>query len=247
LYVGNCIVGSNPILSANTFGMRFSISLALLFLCFFAQAQNKEIDFSTPDSLYREDQFYIGLSYTNMQNAPSGFDQIRISPNIVAGILRDFPINKARTWAIAPGLGYRVSIMNHNISLPENGNSTAYNVLNTAFEKNKHILHFIELPVEIRWRTSTPESHKFWRIYTGLKASYLVYDQYKFDASGVQIRQNQNSDLEKIHYGAYISAGWNTWNVYAYYGFNPIFKTASIDGEKLKMNAFNVGLMFYIL
>jgi Outer membrane protein beta-barrel domain len=227
--------------------MRFSISFVLFLVSVFAIAQNKEIDFSAPDSLYREDQFYLGLSYTNMQNAPSGFDQIKISPNVLAGFLRDFPINKNRTWAIAPGLGYRISVMNHNVGIPENGNSDSYVILNTEFDKNKHILHFVELPLEIRWRTSTPESHKFWRIYTGLKVSYLFFDQYKYQAFDVKIRQNLNADIEKLHYGAYISAGWNTWNVYAYYGFNPIFKTASINGEKVKMNVFNVGLMFYIL
>ena len=63
----------------------------------------------------------------------------------------------------------------------------------------------------------------------------MIVNVIAFD---VKIKQNQNSDIEKLHYGAYISAGWNTWNVYAYYGFNPIFKTASIDGEKVKMNFF---------
>lgn len=227
--------------------MRFSIALVLFLASVFAHAQNKEIDFSTPDSLYREDQFYLGLSYTNMQNSPAGFDQIKISPNIVAGLLRDFPINKNRTWAIAPGLGYRLSILNQNIGVPENGNSEDYMILNTAFEKNKLILHYLELPIELRWRTSTPESHKFWRIYTGIKLSYLIYDQYKLNAPDVKIRQTQNPDLQELHYGAYISAGWNTWNIYAYYGFNPIFKSAKIDGQDLKMNIFNVGLMFYIL
>jgi hypothetical protein len=252
LYVGNCIVGSNPILSA-IFKilvkryMKFSISFFVLFFCVIGLAQTKEIDFSSLDSLYREDQFYLGVSYSNMQKAPSGFDQIKISPNVLAGFVRDFPINKNRTWAIAPGLGYRISVMNNNIGIPENGNNNSYVVLNTEFDKNKLILHYLELPVEVRWRTSTADSHRFWRIYTGLKLSYLVFDQYKYDAGGIKVRQTQNPDLEKLQYGAYVSAGWNTWNVYAYYGITPIFKKAFIDGEKIKMNTFNIGLMFYVL
>jgi len=227
--------------------MRKIISIGLLFISAFFYGQEKEIDFDSPDSLYREDQFYIGASYSNLQNAPQGFDQVKISPNIVFGFLRDFPINKSRTWAIAPGLGYRLSIMNQNLGIPENGNSDSYAIISSEFDKNKLSLHYLELPIELRWRTSTPESHRFWRIYTGFKLSYLIHDQYKFDGSGVSVKQTGNSDVEKLQYGAYITSGWNTWNAYVYYGFNPIFKNASIDGEKIKMNTFNIGLMFYIL
>jgi hypothetical protein len=40
--------------------------------------------------------------------------------------------------------------------------------------------------------------------------------------------------------------GYNTVNVYAYYGLNSI-KTAEIDGEKINMKAFNIGIIFYVL
>jgi hypothetical protein len=40
--------------------------------------------------------------------------------------------------------------------------------------------------------------------------------------------------------------GYNTVNVYAYYGLNSIFKT-EIDGEKINMKAFNIGVIFYII
>ena len=111
--------------------MRHFYSILTLLLVGLLSAQNNEpeIDFDSPDSLYREDQFYIGLSYSNMQNAPSGFDQLKISPNVFFGFLRDMPINKSRTWAIGAGLGYRISVMNHNLGIPENGNSESYNLL----------------------------------------------------------------------------------------------------------------------
>ena len=34
--------------------------------------------------------------------------------------------------------------------------------------------HSIGFPIEFRWRTSTPYSHKFWRIYTGVKPTYTL-------------------------------------------------------------------------
>lgn len=210
-------------------------------------AQKEVIDFNAVDSLYREDQFYVSLSFSNLQNPLPGFNQIKVSPGVTFGFLRDFPINKKRTWALAGGLGYSYSGLNQNIGITEIDGKNEYSVINTEFNKNKLLLHYIDLPIEIRWRTSTPESHKFWRIYTGFKLSYLVYNQYKFEGLGVKIKQSGNDDLNKLQYGTYIAAGYNTWNAYVYYGLNPIFKSASIASQPIKINAFNIGLMFYIL
>ncbi len=109
-------------------------------------------------------------------------------------------------------------------------------------------MHFIDLPVEIRWRNSTPESHKFWRIYTGLKLSYLFNNQYKLVSSDATIKITNNKDLNKLHYGIYLALGYNTWNIYSYYGLNSLFKSsAKIDDQPIQMSTLNFGLMFYIL
>lgn len=210
-------------------------------------AQEKEIDVKAVDSLYREDQFYCSLSFSNLQDAFPGFNQNKISAALSFGFLRDFPINKERTWAIAAGLGYSYSGLNQNLGITEVNGDNQYEIIRSGFSKNKQILHYADLPIEVRWRTSTPQSHKFWRVYTGFKLSYLFFDQYKFQEGDLKIKLNNNPDLNKIQYGTYIAAGWNTWNAYVYYGLNPIFKSAKIDGQPLKMHAFNFGLMFYIL
>ena len=56
------------------------------------------------DPFYREDQFYVGVSHSILQDKPQGFSQRSLSPNIVFGFLRDIPVNLDRNWAVAPGL-----------------------------------------------------------------------------------------------------------------------------------------------
>jgi hypothetical protein len=227
--------------------MRFSISLLFIFLNLSAFAQKEVVDFDAVDSLYREDQFYLNLANCNLQNGPNGLSQNKLSASFSFGFLRDMPINKNRTWAIAAGLGYTNAAFNQNISIVESNNENSYAIIDADFNKNRLTLHYIDLPLEIRWRNSTPNSHKFWRIYTGFKISYLIYDQYKFEGSGITLKQSGNKDLNKLQYGSYLAAGWNTWNVYIYYGISPIFKDANINSEVLKLNTLNIGLMFYIL
>ena len=117
-----------------------------------------------------------------------------------------------------------------------------------SFSKNKLSLHYVDLPIEFRWRNSTPDDHKFWRVHLGLKLSYLFYDQYKLESSQGNVGQTNLDDLNDFHYGVYLSTGWNTWNIYAYYGLNPLFKSsAKIENQAIEMNTANFGIMFYIL
>lgn len=225
---------------------KYIFSLFLTAISIFSQ---ETIVFDSPDSLYREDQFYVGVSYNILQNRPVGVKQNSFSTGLHVGFLRDFPINKKRTFAIAPGLGLSFQNFKYNLIVEEVNNQTNYSTLKAGvpFDKNKLALYFVDLPIEFRWRNSTPESHVFWRIYTGVKFSYLVLDRAKYIGDNKDITVVGNKDLNKFNYGVYIAAGRNTWNIYGYYGIQDIFKTGKLNGNPIGLNTLNLGLMFYIL
>lgn len=220
--------------------------LSVSFVNVFSQ---ETLDFEAVDSLYREDQFYIGVTYNTLVNRPTGISQNKFTPSFSLGILRDMPFNKNRTKSIAAGIGYSINNYNQNILISETNGIIEYNPTSSliSYDTNKLTLHYLDIPVEFRWRTSTPESHKFWRIYTGFKFSYLVYDRSKYVDSQVTNKVTGNSDLNKFQYGTYLSVGYNTVNFYVYYGLNPIFKSAVLNGNSLEVNTLNFGFMFYIL
>lgn len=231
--------------------MRIKILLLFLFSATIALAQNVETDFDAPDSLFREDQFYLNITYNTLQKVPDGLQQTKFSPGFSVGFLRDMPINTSRTFAVAAGLGYSLSVYNQNLGIFESNNVTTYEILNAegvSVSKDKLSLHYVDLPIEFRWRNATPDNHRFWRVHLGVKLSYLVANQYKLVSTAGNLTNNNLNDLSKFHYGLYLSTGWNTWNIYAYYGFNPIFTAdAKIDGQSIDMNTAKFGLMFYIL
>lgn len=201
------------------------------------------------DPKYREDQFYASISYNLVQTKPSGFSLNSLSLGMTVGFLRDMPVNAARTYSIAAGLGYSYNNIKDNLIVTENNGEVFYEVNpDIDYSKNRLVLHYLELPIELRWRNSDATSHKFWRIYTGFKVSYLMQDRSQFESDGSKIKVTDNKDLNEFVYGAYISAGWNTWNFYAYYGITPIYKDAKLNtGGDIKLNSLNLGLMFYIL
>lgn len=204
--------------------------------------------FSKIDSLYREDQFYFGLTYNQLMNTPTGFSQDGISPGISFGFLRDMPINKKRTTAVAVGLGISYNKYHTDLMVSEIDGVRSYKIVDeNSFSRNKMEQVFVDLPLEFRWRNSTPESHKFWRVYAGFKVRYLAFSKSKNVSSAETITVLNNKDLDKIQYGPYISFGYNTWNFHAYYGLNSVYKSASTVDGPLEFKTLNIGLMFYIL
>lgn len=201
------------------------------------------------DPRYREDQFYASIAYSLLQEKPQGFSQNSFSSNVTVGFLRDMPVNKARTYAIAAGLGYSYSNIKYNLKVSEFPTGREYEVVpENSYDRNKLVLHYAELPIEFRWRNSDSISHKFWRIYLGFKVSYLFADKADYRDPDGNFKIKRNPDLNKFVYGTYISVGWNTWNLYAYYGLNPVYKSAVLNtNDKVKLNQINLGLMFYIL
>lgn len=202
------------------------------------------------DPYYREDQFYASVAYNLLVNKPTGYSQNRFSTTLGGGFLRDIPLNKSRNHAVAIGLGYTYHNIKHNLKITETEDGAAYTIASTDdFDKNKLVLHYVDLPIEFRWRNSDSISHKFWRVYAGFRVSYLFSDKAVYQSSiSETVKTKNNADLNKVMYSAYLSAGWNTWNLYACYGLNPLFKSAVLPGnDKIDLTSINLGLIFYIL
>jgi len=202
------------------------------------------------DSLYREDQFYFGITYNLLGKMPTDMSQNGFSSGFHLGFIKDMPINKNRTIAFGLGLGYSANSFNQNLLISKDQQDNFdYQLLEaSSFTKNKFSMHLVEIPFEFRWRTSTAESYKFWRIYTGFKLGYVFATTSKFNGSPQNIKLKNINHFDKIQYGFTLSVGYNTWNAYLYYALNPIFKNeAKINGDTIDIKAIKIGLIFYIL
>nr|WP_314866978.1 porin family protein [uncultured Flavobacterium sp.] len=229
--------------------------LFLVFLFSFFPALAQENPNAAPlpatkiDSLYREDQLYIGITYNVLKNAPAGFSNDKFSTGFSAGFLRDMPINKNRKLAIAPGVGLTFNNYSQNIGVTSTNGTPVYTILTdpASYSNNKFSQLFVDVPLEFRWRGSTFENHNFFRIHAGVKLSYLLYDRSVLRSGLGDSIISSNPDFNKLLYGMYAAAGYGGANLYIYYGLNPIFKTAQIAGTKVDAKSLNIGLIFYIL
>ncbi len=203
------------------------------------------------DSLYREDQFYAGVTFNLLVNKPRDVSQSGFSGGLHLGFIRDMPINKKRNFAIGLGLGYSLNIYIQDLFIgeEEGAEKSIFSSLNEVeYDSNKFSTHLIEAPLEFRWRTSTPETHKFYRIYTGVKMGYIYSFSSNFEQPNNQVKQTTVDGLNRWRIGATFTFGWNTFNFHFYYSVNTLFdETARINEEAVGLNTLKVGLMFYIL
>ena len=77
----------------------------LFLVCNFVGAYAQSNKAAELDSLYREDQMYIGVTYNALVNLPYGVSKKSFYTGFHLCVIRDFPINKRRNGAIGLELG----------------------------------------------------------------------------------------------------------------------------------------------
>lgn len=211
------------------------------------------VDSFTVDSLYREDQFYFGFTYNLLKGQPDNITGRQFSGGFHGGFIRDFPFNHRRNLALGVGLGWSINTYGQHLFIGEETGSekTIFRILDPTdvdYDKNRFATQSVDLPVEFRWRTSTAESYKFWRIYAGLRPAYVYYFKSNFEQSENKVRQTKVPEFNRFRLGATFTFGYNTFNFHFYYSLNSFFnQDAVINGEQIELRTFQVGLMFYLL
>ena len=218
----------------------FLLSFLLFFtqLCYTQSVIGKDF--------YREDQFYFGSSYFIQTEPIENFKQNGFSGNFQFGFIRDFPLNNNSTKAIGLGLGYERNFFTSNIQPIETNDNIDYRIVISRFLESKNKISFSSfvLPIEYRWRSSSIDQYKFWRIYSGLKIK-KNFPLYSNPSYGSEITIDEIEDWTT---SIYLNAGYNTWNISLEYDLNPILKNQKTsNGENLNISFFRLGLVFYIL
>nr|WP_299383209.1 porin family protein [Allomuricauda sp.] len=204
----------------------------------------------TVDNRYLEDQFYIGLGFNFLLDRPMDVVQRSLSYNLQAGFIKDIPLNSRRNFGLGLGVGYATNSYYSNIKATKQDEGITYEVVSTRdIARSKLETHAIEFPLELRWRTSTPEDYKFWRIYVGAKLAYAFSTRSRLVMEEEPTVAFSNNDIEDWQYGLTLSFGYNTWNIRAYYALNPLMKEGTqIEGaDPINMKVLRIGVVFYIL
>ncbi len=200
---------------------------------------------SIVDTKYLEDQLYVYASYQTLLQLPENFSKTGFSYTFNMGFIKDIPVNKNRNIGFGIGLGYSINAHYFNIKqiydLPEDEPD-----IKTELKSNKIALYMVELPVQFRYRNSTPLRYKFFRFYPGMVFSYAF-------AQNHSLKQNEDFDVEKIidinkfQYGVNMSIGYNNWNFYVYYGLTDLFEETKSNPYTIEARELKLGIALFFL
>ncbi len=205
------------------------------------------------DLRYREDQFYLGVTYNLLSSVPSAVNISGLSGGIHFGFLRDMPINERRNIAIAVGAGLSFDAYGNTLFIGESPQEqTIFTILTNDdfdFNFNRFSTAVIEAPIELRWRSSTPTKYGFWRVYAGFRVGYAYWYKARFQQDGNEVTQTDIPEFNQTRLAATLSFGYNKINFYAYYSINPFFDGAVTTNtqEKVEFRTIKLGILFYIL
>ena len=219
------------------------IFLMLLPLISFGQEKLKDVDLT----FYREDQIYFGTSFMLLNSNQEKFKRQGISKHFQLGFVRDIPIISSGKLALGLGLGYSFQDYNSNlVRFNVNNDSSIYIVNYTLNQKSKLSFNFIEFPISLRWRNSSPDNHQFWRVYTGFKFQRNFFSKLKYSSG---YTKNISDEVNNWKKELYLSFGYNTWNFYFSYDLNQVMKNLrnQYSGKSFNITSLKIGLIFYIL
>lgn len=214
--------------------------------------QEKKIDLSSLDQAYREDQFFLGATLNFVTQTHSAFSQNALSGGFQLGFVRDIPLNKQRNIGIGLGLGYNLNIYNTNLFVgqDQNGESVmlALDQLDLEVKRNRFTTQALEVPIQFRWRTSTSEYQKFYRIYAGFNFAYTFNFKANYRDTVQKLSTTNPSFLNQFRTGAHLVLGHGAINFYVQYYFDSLLEgEIQNSSEVVNFEVLKFGLIFYIL
>ncbi len=231
------------------------LPLFYFFLIFFVSVSAQQTvpadSLYKPDPHYLEDQLYFGISYIVLKNLPGDMIQNGFSNIVKFGFIRDIPLNERRNLGIGLGLGmsWESYFQNLRVTVDEQTGAVTYAILNNVdYRSNSFSLNKIDMPFEIRWRGSTPEKYKFWRLYAGITTSYVYKTKANYITDKIDVTYQNIKIIRNWQYGVNVSAGYGTWNFNFYYGLNNLIKKGiQLNGEDMNVRTMSFGFVYYFL
>ncbi|HAE12866.1 MAG: outer membrane beta-barrel protein [Chitinophagales bacterium] len=199
-----------------------------------------EMNVGTPD----RDRFVFSLHWDGLLGAPDSMDVGPLSRGVGLHFYYDIPFDAAKQYSFAVGLGwnnanYYTKSLLVNDSLG-NTNIVGFNE-SQSVTRNKLAVHYVEVPVEFRFRTKPNQKGNSFKVAVGFKGGYqfsnhtkYVGDEYLIDdANNVTLVDNANeikykfyrySSLSSVQYGPTLRIGYANVNLEAFYGMAGLFQ-----------------------
>lgn len=234
--------------------MKWTVIFLFILSSSFLSAQDEDLQWlktNQVDSLYREDQFYLGFTFNFLTQLPEAIEQSGFSGGLNFGFIRDMPINTRRNLALGLGLGFNINTFGQTLRINTGADDTQFFPISedVNYDINRFNTHYIELPLELRWRSSDVDKNAFWRVYLGVHLGYLFHFKSNYSSQNQTLTSTDKSLLNPFTTSIKLTFGYGAINFMVNANLTPLFNDQQINstGESINIQPIKAGLVFYFL
>ena len=101
-----------------------------------------------------------------------------------------------------------------------------------TYKRNKLSTAYIDVPLELRYRTKPNDKGNSFKVALGVKGGFLLSNYTKFIGQGNNFGVSSTStkykkydipNIAKFRYGATVRIGYGPFNINAFYSLSPLF------------------------
>lgn len=230
---------------------RLLICLLLSLICFGLKAQDEDIDKKPRLNNPSADRLVFEFNHDNWINKPDNIKTRWYNRGINTYVSFDIPLDKNGHVAFAPGAGIGVNNVYHDgIITTDSTNVTYFEPIQSEidYRNNKLTTAYLEVPIELRFRSKADKNNNRWKFAIGLRGGYLLNAHSKYRGPDltqstnrtVKIKDLRLPNINKYRLGSTVRVGYGTFNLVGFYSLTNLFETDLGPG----IQQFSIGLCF---
>ncbi|HBH25607.1 MAG TPA: hypothetical protein DDY13_19590 [Cytophagales bacterium] len=214
----------------------FLISAAYLS---FAQSNNKA---SNQSKVVREQagrpdipgDLFIDLGFSLLMDKPEDMNTDWWGSKAL-NIYYQYPVSIGDSrFSFHPGIGVGTEKFAFNgrqtLAVDGDGNTVLANLDSTwSVNKSKLGLTYLDIPLEIRWRSNKYDARRGFHAALGVKGGLLLQStmKTKYTANGdnQKAKLKRDFNVQSFRYGGYAKFGFGAFNLYYYYSISTLFES----------------------
>lgn len=190
-----------------------------------------------------QDMLLVDFNWDHLLGLPSSVKQEWFGRGIGVATMYDYPFNKNGNVS----LGFGVGFTSHNyytnalvMKIDSVDQSGFFAVPDSVKSKGKLSVNYVDVPLELRFRTNENEKGHRWKMAVGGKVGYLIDAHEKtIDSEDIKIKTYNYPHISQIRYGVSARVGYGSVMLYGFYSLSTFFETGKSLGDQ---NALSIGI-----
>ncbi|MFX1703084.1 Outer membrane protein beta-barrel domain-containing protein [Chitinophaga ginsengisegetis] len=224
----------------------FTLGLIAVSIGVFAQDGGSPMNKAVNKVTHSNDFLMVQLSYDGWAGAP---DSIKSGLNrgFNIALMYDFPFKKSKL-SMAAGLGISTSgvyLKDHTMDIQGKLNRNQVSFPTSTAKKNKVATTYLEIPIELRYRSVPDNANKGFKAAVGVKVGALVDAHTKIKYTGANGSKDIDKDANRgffnpWRFAATARVGYGNFALFGSYSLNPLLKDNA--SNNLDIRPYQIGI-----